>query len=348
MDSDFIHKHSMMRCFELAEKGLGNTYPNPLVGSVIVHNGKIIGEGFHQKCGDNHAEVNAVESVKNKSLLLECTLYVNLEPCAHVGRTPACSKMIIEKKIPRVVISNYDPFEKVAGKGVEMLRDAGVEVITGVLENEGEFLNRRFFTFHRKKRPYIILKWAQTLDGFIDSKRKNGEDKPDWITNDSARVLVHKWRTEEAAILVGTNTAEKDNPALTVREWAGNQPVRLVLDSNLRLNRNLKLLDGLVPSLVFTSKDAASEKNLEFVKIDFKNNVLEQVFNVCYNREIQSLIVEGGSILLSSFITQNLWDEARIFIGNKIFVNGVKAPEILIENYSKSIIGDSSLRILFR
>ncbi|NPA67209.1 MAG: bifunctional diaminohydroxyphosphoribosylaminopyrimidine deaminase/5-amino-6-(5-phosphoribosylamino)uracil reductase RibD [Chlorobi bacterium] len=317
----------MRRCLQLAENGLGNTYPNPLVGSVIVHNEKIIGEGYHLKAGEAHAEVNAVNSVKNKELLKYSTLYVNLEPCAHKGRTPACSKMIIDLKIPKVVIGCRDSFEKVDGKGIEMMRNAGIEVVVGVLEKESRELNKRFFTFHEKKRPYVILKWAQTLDGFIDFDRKPETPvSPNWITDEYARVNVHKMRSDEQSILVGTNTAEKDNPGLNVRDWAGKNPLRIVIDRNLRLPENLNLFDGKIQTLVFTEKEKANEKNIEYVKTSFGENLPEKILETLYDKDIQSIIVEGGAKTLNSFIEKNLWDEAHIYIGDKFFRKGIKAP----------------------
>ena len=227
----------LKRCIELAKQGLGNTYPNPLVGSVVVYNGNIIGEGYHKKCGEAHAEVNAVNSVKDKSLLCKSTLYVNLEPCSHIGRTPACSTMIIANKIPKVVIGSIDSFSKVSGKGVEMLKQAGIDAKVGILEKECRNLNKRFFTFHEKKRPYIILKWAQTKDGFIDIIRTNKNQTGEWITNELSRALVHKWRSEESSIMVGTDTANMDNPRLDVREWTGKNPLRISIDRKLRLTK---------------------------------------------------------------------------------------------------------------
>lgn len=337
-------KKYMQRCLQLAKNGTGNTYPNPLVGSVIVHKGKIIGEGFHRKAGEAHAEVNAVNSVKKKELLQYSTLYVNLEPCAHYGRTPACSRMIIEKKIPRVVIGCSDSFEKVNGKGIEMMRKAGIEVIAGVLEKESRELNKRFFTFYEKKRPYVILKWAQTLDGFIDFNRKPDTPiKPNWITDEYARIQVHKMRSEEQAILVGTNTVEKDNPSLNVRFWSGKNPLRIVFDKNLRLSGRLSLFDGTVPTLVLSEKEKKSEKNIRFLKFDFNENLLNNLFSYLYDNEIQSLIVEGGTKTLNYFLEANFWDEARVYIGDKFFNSGIKAPEINIGPEKKELISGSRL-----
>ncbi len=338
----------MSRCLDLAKQALGNAQPNPMVGSVIVHNNKIIGEGYHKKCGEAHAEVNAINSVKDKSLLENSTLYVNLEPCAHYGKTPPCSDLIIENNIPRVVIGCVDSFSEVSGKGIEKLKKAGCDVIVGVLEEESRDLNRRFFTFHEKKRPYIILKWAQTLDGFIDFKRDAGsEAKPMWITNAISKALVHKWRSEEDGIIVGTNTAELDNPALNVREWKGKNPVRMVVDQYLALSNDLSLFDNTVKTLVFTEKKKQPDTNIEYIKVEFGDNLIQEMLKQLYKRDIQSLIVEGGEKFLIHFIKQGIWDEARIFIGNKIFHDGVKAPKIEGKVISEDTIGDSKL-LLYR
>ncbi len=338
------HEKYMQRCLQLAKNGLGNTYPNPLVGSVIVHKGKIIGEGYHRKAGEPHAEVNAVNSVKNKELLKDATLYVNLEPCAHQGRTPACSRMIIDLQIPRVVVGCRDSFEKVAGKGIEMMQKAGIDVTVGVLEKESRKLNKRFFTFHEKKRPYVILKWAQTLDGFIDFERNPDTPiQPNWITDEYARVLVHKMRSEEQSILVGTNTAEKDNPSLNVRDWTGKNPLRIVFDRNLRLPQNLSLFDGTIPTLVLTEKEKPDKKNIQYLKVNFTKSVLPQLFDYLYHSGIQSIIVEGGAQTINTFLETNLWDEAKVFIGDKFFHKGVKAPEINSKPAKKEIISGGKL-----
>lgn len=334
----------MQRCLQLAGNGLGNTYPNPMVGSVITYKGKIIGEGYHRKAGEPHAEVNSVNSVKNKEFLEEATLYVNLEPCAHRGRTPACSKMIVDLKIPRVVIGCRDSFDKVDGKGIEMMQKAGIDVTVGVLEKESRELNKRFFTFYEKKRPYIILKWAQTLDGFIDFERKKDTPiHPNWITDEYARVSVHKMRAEEQSILVGTNTAEKDNPVLNVRDWAKKPPLRIVFDRKLSLSKNLSLFDGTLPTLILTENEKNSKKNLKFLKVIFDKTLLKQLFSYLYKAEIQSIIIEGGTKTINSFIETNFWDEAKVFIGNKFFHNGVKAPEINLKPLNEENISGSKL-----
>ena len=317
------------RCIELAKMGAGNVAPNPMVGCVIVCNGEIIGEGYHEKYGEPHAEVNAINSVANPALLKESTLFVTLEPCAHFGLTPPCSDLIVEKQIPKVVIGTIDPFAEVAGKGVEKMRKAGIDVEVGFLETECRELNKRFFTFHEKKRPYIILKWAQTLDGFIDIDRSEKEfGEPTWITGNKALLRVHKMRAEEDAIMVGTKTAEKDNPTLTVRHCPGQNPVRIVLDNNLRLAENLNLFDGAAKTIIFNSIKNEENENVLFVKIDFDTEIVPQILDELYNHKILSVIIEGGKQLLESFINAKLWDEAHQFIGNKHFYSGIKAPEI--------------------
>ncbi len=326
-------------CLELAKRGIENVSPNPMVGCVIVYRGEIIGEGYHQKHGEAHAEVNAINAVADPSLLTESTLFVTLEPCAHFGLTPPCSDLIVEKQIPKVVIGTIDPFAEVAGKGIEKMRNAGIDVEVGILENECRDMNRRFFTFHEKKRPYIILKWAQTIDGFIDIDRTEKEfGEPTWITGDKALLRVHKMRAEEDAIMVGTKTAEKDNPTLSVRHCSGKNPIRVVLDNNLRLSENLNIFDGSVKTIVFNSIKNEKNRTILFVKIDFGIEIIPQILNELYNQKILSVIIEGGKQLLESFIDANLWDEAYQFIGNKYFYNGIKAPKI-----SGNIIGSEIL-----
>lgn len=327
----------MQRCIQLAENGLGNTYPNPMVGCVIVHNGKIIAEGWHQKAGEPHAEVNAINQIQDKEILKQSTIYVSLEPCAHHGKTPPCADLIVKHQIPKVIIGTVDPFAKVNGLGIQKLKDAGVEVISAVLEKECRVLNKRFFTFHQNKRPYVILKWAQTSDGFMATE--NGEQK--WITNEYSKQLVHKWRTEEQSILVGTNTAKADNPQLNARLWNGNQPIRLVLDKDLKLNSELHLFDGNQKTIVFTEKDKPNQENLEFVQIKFDENLPNSILQKLYELNIQSVIIEGGRKTLESFIEKDLWDEARIFTSSNIWDSGIKSPKFkgnLID--SKTIIND--------
>lgn len=371
-----IEEKYMLRCLELAKNGLGNVAPNPVVGCVIVNENKIIGEGYHQEYGKAHAEVNAIHSVKDKSLLQKSTLYVNLEPCAHFGKTPPCANLIIKHNIPRVVIGCVDSFSEVAGKGIEKLKSSGIEVTVGVLEKESLELNKRFFTFHNKKRPYVILKWAETQDGFIDIERtviakheeRNGKqsfksadcfpektgqavtlhstrnDVDNWITSPLSKQLVHKWRSEEAAIMVGTNTALNDNPQLNVREWVGRNPVRVVVDLQDRLPQSLHIFDKSIPTLVFSLTKEIEKKNLVFVKVKNKKKLIEEVLNELYKRNIQSIIIEGGATLLQSFIDQNLWDEARVFVGNKNFVNGIKATGIKGNLISEEMIDFDHLK----
>ena len=319
----------MVRAIEIARLGMGNVAPNPMVGCVITHNGRVIGEGYHCQFGKPHAEVNAINNVKDKSLLSSSTIYVTIEPCSHFGKTPPCSDLIIKHNISKVVIGNKDPFEKVAGKGIEKLINHGCEVIVGFLAEKCRELNRRFFTFHELKRPYIILKWAQTADGFIDIDRKSELfGQPTWITNDLARIAVHKMRADESAIMVGTNTALKDNPSLTIRDWSGHQPLRIVIDRELKLPQTLSLYDQRIPTLVYTSKEADTIGTIQFTKIVFDGSELESIMTDLYEKSVQSLIVEGGQLLLNSFIDNGLWDEARVFTGNVIFQKGIRAPKI--------------------
>ncbi len=319
----------MMRCIQLAKNGLGNTYPNPLVGSVIVHNKKIIGEGWHYKSGMPHAEVNAIKSVVQKELLPHSTIYVSLEPCSHFGKTPPCSDLIIESGIKKVVIGSTDPNPKVAGKGIKKLIEAGREVIVGVLEKDAEDLNKRFFTFQNKKRPYILLKWAQTADGFIAPETiARTEKAPVWITNKFSRQLVHKMRAEEQAILVGTNTVLQDNPSLTVREWAGNNPVRIVIDRDLKIPSHFSVFDGKAKTIVFSKIEKNSTEHIQYETIDFSEKIASQIYSVLFNNNIQSVIIEGGAQTLQTFIDENLWDETYIFKGAATFGTGIKAPSI--------------------
>lgn len=345
-----IHEKYMQRCLELAIKGFGNVAPNPMVGCVIVCDQKIIGEGYHQQYGQAHAEVNAINSVENKELLLKATLYVNLEPCSHYGKTPPCADLIIENKIPNVVVGCKDLNSEVNGQGIEKLKKAGINVKVGILEDECKKLNKRFFTFYEKMRPYIILKWAQTADGFIDAKRnEENPGKALQISNAESRKLVHKWRSEEQAIMVGSNTALLDNPQLTVRDWQGKNPLRITIDKWLRIPKHYNLFDKSTPTLIFTAIDAPSETNLEFVKIDFEQAPVPQILNELYKRSIQSLLVEGGEQLLNSFIEIGVWDEARVFISDKKIGKGVNAPVLKSNPISKeNILGDKLLNYLNR
>jgi diaminohydroxyphosphoribosylaminopyrimidine deaminase / 5-amino-6-(5-phosphoribosylamino)uracil reductase len=339
----------MQRCLQLASLGLGFTAPNPMVGCVIVHEGKIIGEGYHRQYGSHHAEVNAINDIKDTELLKKSSLYVNLEPCSHFGKTPPCADLIVKMGIPEVIIGIKDPFAEVAGKGIQKLKNAGVKVRINVLEQECRDLNKRFLTFHEKKRPYIILKWAKTLDGFIGFKSEDyAKGRPAWITDEKLKTLVHKWRTEEQAIMVGTTTAELDNPQLNAREWEGKNPLRIVIDQHLRLPRNLHLFDESIPSIVFTRQNNVknSSHNLEFITIDFNKDIIKQICEVLFIKNIQSVIIEGGTQLLNTFINSGTWDEARIFTGNKEFKNGVKSPEISGDTISSTMINKDHLLIL--
>lgn len=330
----------MRRALELAEFGRGFVSPNPMVGCVIVHEDQIIGEGFHQLYGGPHAEVNAINSVKNTELLSESTVYVSLEPCAHWGRTPPCANLLVDKGIKKVVIAALDSNPLVGGKGIDILRRAGIEVITGVLEKEARLQNRRFFTQIEKKRPYIILKWAQSKDGFV--ARSDYSSK--WISNARSRQLVHKWRAEEDAILVGKNTAKYDNPSLTVRDWTGKNPLRLVIDPNLELPENLNLFDNMIPTICYNIVKSEKTDNLEFVKLK-AGFELREILEDLNSRKIQSLIVEGGSFVLNKFIEEDLWDEARVFTGPAVFGEGISAPTLIFSPSETISIQDDTLRI---
>ncbi|UZD21580.1 bifunctional diaminohydroxyphosphoribosylaminopyrimidine deaminase/5-amino-6-(5-phosphoribosylamino)uracil reductase RibD [Algoriphagus halophytocola] len=311
----------MQRALELAELGRGKVSPNPMVGCVIVHRDQIIGEGYHQEYGKAHAEVNAIHSVKNQSLLAGATVYVTLEPCAHFGKTPPCANLLVEKQVKKVVIAAFDTNPLVGGKGIQILRDAGIEVITGVLEQEARWQNKRFFTQIEKKRPYVILKWAQTQDGFV--AREDFSSK--WITNASSRQLVHKWRAEEDAIMVGKNTAKYDDPALNVRDWVGKNPLRIVIDSNLELQNSLKLFDEAVPTICYNVKKQEVRGTLEFVKLPAGFTIAD-ILSDLHARKVQSVLIEGGSYLLKRILESELWDEARVFTSRNKFGSGIPAP----------------------
>ncbi len=340
-----IHEKYISRCIDIAQNGLGTTAPNPMVGAVIVHDEKIIGEGFTSPYGGPHAEVNAIASVREKSLLKEATLYVTLEPCSHFGKTPPCVDLIIISQIPKVVVGILDPHEKVAGKGIARLKDAGCEIVVGVLESECRELHKRFLSFHEKKRPYIILKWAETLDGFIapDNEQRSENPEPFWITNSRSRQLVHQWRAEENAILVGTNTVLSDNPRLDVRKWKGEHPLRIVIDKDLKIPHDFHALDGSIPTFVLTGLEEASKhKDGVFYEVlDFSRDLAEQIVNVLFKNNCTSVIIEGGTRTLQTFIDAQLWDEARVFMGNTRFQKGLKAPYLKGEIIStKEIEGD--------
>lgn len=315
----------MQRCFELALKGAGSVAPNPMVGAVLVYKNRIIGEGYHEKYGESHAEVNCIKSVsvENRHLIQSATMYVSLEPCAHFGKTPPCSQLIIDQKIPKVVIACSDPFLKVNGRGIENLKSAGIEVEYGILEKEAKELNKRFFVFHEKKRPYIILKWAETANHFIASD----SDERLWISNEFSNRLVHRWRSEEVAIMVGTNTALKDNPTLTNRLWTGNNPIRILVDQHLKLPAISNLMQGEATTIIFNKYKNETIDHLIYVQIDFEKHVIEQIIAYCYAYPIQSILVEGGAKLLQSFIDSGIWDEARMIQNANITVEkGIAAP----------------------
>jgi len=330
----------MQRCLELAAMGAGTVAPNPMVGAVLVYDDRIIGEGYHRQYGEAHAEVNCINSVteENTQHIAESTLYVSLEPCAHFGKTPPCAELIIEKKIPGVVIGCKDSFAAVNGKGIEMLKAAGVHVIVAVLEKECMALNKRFFTFHQQRRPYIILKWAQSNDRKIAGAHPSRV----LISNEFTNRLVHKWRSEEASILVGTNTALQDDPALTTRLWPGKNPVRLVIDKELKLPAHLKILDGTVKTIVFSYKKQEDKGLLHYQQLDAAKNILPQMLSALHAQHIQGVMVEGGSSLLQSFIDEDLWDEARVITNSTLNIgkglaapvlkNGIPAGEEMIDN----------------
>ncbi|SMO96121.1 diaminohydroxyphosphoribosylaminopyrimidine deaminase [Chryseobacterium rhizoplanae] len=335
MNNDELY---IKRCIELAQKALGNTYPNPLVGSVIVHNGEIIGEGYHHKAGENHAEINAINSVKNKDLIPESTIYVSLEPCAHFGKTPPCALKIKELGFKKVVIGAMDSHDKVNGKGKKIIQDAGIEAVSGILEQECIELNKRFFTYHEKKRPYIILKWAESGDGFLDK-----DFKPTAVSNTLVNQFVHQLRADEHAILVGTQTALNDNPSLTVRNTEGTNPVRILIDFDLKVPPGYNIYNNEAKTLVLNSVKEGSEGSIQFIKIN-KENFLPELMEVLYKEQIQSVIIEGGRFTLQQFINANLWDEAIVIKNENLKLeNGTKAPEFnhtatKIENFRDNMV----------
>lgn len=332
----------MQRCLDLAKKGIGDVSPNPMVGSVIVYDNEIIGEGYHQKSGCPHAEAEAIASVKDKILLSDSTLYVNLEPCAHFGKTPPCSDLIIKHKIPRVVVGCLDTSSKVSGKGIQKMRNVGLKVVIGVLEDESRKINKNFFAFHEKRRPYVILKWAESVDGFIAPHNQVGSF---WMTSSASKILTHKWRAEEDAILVGRVTAEKDNPLLTVREVNGNNPIRLVIDKSLKLSDNLSLFNSDTKTIIFNSITSELCRTNQFIRIGF-DQIIINILRELYKQNIQSVIVEGGKKTLESFIENNLWDEARVFVADKQLKDGIKAPVIVGKVSSEEEIDTDLLKIM--
>ncbi len=336
----------MHRCLELALSGSGNVAPNPMVGSVLVYNDRIIGEGYHQQYGKAHAEVNCIASVAeaDRESISKSTMYVSLEPCAHYGKTPPCADLIIQHKIPHVVVGCRDPFEQVNGKGIEKLQAAGIKVEMSELEKECIDLNKRFFTFHAKQRPYIILKWAQTADGFIGASPKtplqrrgafaDTDNRRLLISNEYSNRLVHKWRSEEAGILIGTNTALLDDPELNVRHWPGRSPVRLVVDMDMRLPSHLKIFNKEIPTVIFNSKIEKEENGLQLYRLNKDKNITRQLVKALYKLNIQSVLVEGGAKMLQSFIDEKLWDEARVITNGQMILsvdqknNAVAAPSL--------------------
>lgn len=344
-----IHEIYMQRCLELAALGASNVSPNPMVGAVIVHQGIIVGEGYHQKYGQPHAEVNAVnQALANypnaEELFKQSTIYVSLEPCAHYGKTPPCADLIIKHQIPYVVVGCRDPFAQVDGKGIEKLRQAGVEVTLGILEQECQDLNKRFFTRVQKQRPYIILKWAQTANGYFAP----ADGSQQWITGSESQKLVHQWRSEEDAILVGKNTARIDNPQLNTRLWPGKSPKRVVIDRNLELSPNLHLFDNSVETFVFNAiKTDVQEKTKYIALEDFDRFVPQYILFQLYLQDVQSIIIEGGAHTLNTFIEAGLWDEARIFTGKMLLPAGIKAPVCFGKNMQETQVGQDALQIIY-
>ena len=341
----------MQRCIELARLGAGDVAPNPMVGAVLVYGDRIIGEGYHKQYGLAHAEVNCINSVtaEDAKLIADSVMYVSLEPCAHFGKTPPCADLLIKHNIRKVVVGCRDPFEAVNGKGIEKLQAAGVEVIVGVLESECIALNHAFFTFHTKKRPYIILKWAQSADGFIASKTQKNAAERVFITNDITNKLVHKWRSETAAIMVGTETALKDDPSLTTRLWQGKDPVRIVIDRSLRLPETLKLFDRSVLTIILNDLQSSREKELWYCKIDDAIHPLHSICNILYQENLNSVLIEGGARLLQSFIDAGLWDEARTITNRSLLLHeGVPAPVLNIGRLIKreNYLGDEMAYIV--
>lgn len=331
----------MYRCLELAEKGSGYVAPNPMVGAILVHDGKIIGEGYHRQYGQAHAEVNCINSVDTaeKKKIKDSVLYVSLEPCAHLGKTPPCTDLIIANQIPEVVIGCRDPFKEVDGKGIENLKAASVHVVYGILEQECQQTNKRFFTYHTKHRPYIILKWAETGDRKIAGM---GTDRL-YISNDQTNRLVHKWRSEDASILIGTNTALRDDPELTTRNWEGPSPVRLVVDMDLKLPLSLKIFNGNQKTIVFNTIKHEENDYLNFYQVTEDVSLVHQIVNALYQMKIQSVIVEGGAKLLQSFIEEEMWDEARVIKNDKLMIqHGLAAPELPVRDAKQEmrIVGD--------
>ncbi len=335
----------MKRCIDLAKNGFGQTYPNPMVGCVIVHQDNIIAEGWHHRAGEPHAEVNAIQKIQDESLIKNSTIYVSLEPCSHFGRTPPCADLIVEKGFKNVVIGMTDPFAKVKGRGIKKLIDHGCKVRLGVCEDDCFELNKRFITFHEKQRPYIILKWAESQDGFLSpfEYEKSANHDPVWLTNAYSKQLVHQWRAEEQAILVGTHTALMDNPSLTTRLWIGMHPLRVLIYRHLKVPETANLFSRDAKTVIFTEKSPTTQapSHIEFCEMDFSQNIIPQILNTLHKRQIQSLIVEGGRHTLQGFIDGNFWDEARVFKSKTLLSQGTKAPDFKAEAFkTQDIVSD--------
>jgi len=331
----------MKRCLENAIGGFPNAFPNPLVGAVLVFNHKVISEGYHRQYGGAHAEVNALVNITDQTILSNSTLYVNLEPCSHFGKTPPCADMIIEKGIKKVVVAAHDPNPMVAGQGIAKLKASGIQVITGVLEQEAIELNKRFYVFYTKNRPYIIIKFAQTADGYI----ANNDFTSKWISNEYSRLMVHKWRSDESAVLVGTNTAFYDNPELNNRLFAGRQPIRFIIDRNCKIPLHYNLFKGAQKTTIFNEKKDLQTDTYNYIRLNFSEDITFQICEHLFNENLQSVIIEGGSYTINKFVENNLWDEARVFTSNSVFLNGIKAPEITAKNVKETFIFSDKLTI---
>ncbi len=317
----------MQRALDLARIAGVAAAPNPMVGAVIVHKNAIVGEGYHQQFGGPHAEVNAVAAVKDQSILKESTIYVTLEPCAHFGKTPPCANLLVQHKFKRVVVATVDPHAKVAGKGIEILKKAGIEVTLGVLEKQARELNKRFFTFHQKSRPFILLKWAQSVDGFIDLPRDDSSKAEiRWISQPETQILTHTWRSQEQAILVGWKTIANDNPSLTTRAVSGPNPIRLIIDPELKAPKSALVFNDGDKTIVFTKKKQENKGNTEFNTL--ANCSVQEILHWCYHNSIASVLVEGGRFTTQGFIDSGLWDEARVIQGKNMFNEGTPAPQI--------------------
>lgn len=347
-----VDQRLMARAIELARSGMGAVAPNPLVGAVLARDGQILSEGYHAVYGESHAERAALDRARQNGVDTQgATLYVTLEPCNHQGKTPPCTEAILEAKLARVVVAGLDPNPQMSGQSVELLRQAGIDVEVGLLREEAERMNRRYITYRTRRRPYVVLKWAQTLDGYIDAERAPG-GLPVWITNQHAQTLVHKWRSEEGALMVGTNTVVRDNPYLNIRYWHGTNPLRVVLDRTLRIPPECHVFDGTIPTMVFAGNNQSASKKadqiagikgLDLQLVDFMKGIENVVLEKLYEKQITSIMVEGGGLLLSNFLKRDLWDEARVFIGNRIFRGGVPAPPMPVCTSRFEQVGDAQL-----